>query len=156
MQMWEVLLDNSMAWCSDIFVKMGLDFIIVERFNYGFCWLQLKAVWLSELLPQGKASKLQRLMLTGFLKNVLWILSHCWTSVFIACVYCLCLQVVSLTGSLLNMAWQSDDAPANVTPCTVLIGRPIADLVNSELALDERTFVSRLSMDLHFSYCDDV
>jgi hypothetical protein len=53
------------------------------------------------------------------------------------------------------MAWQSDDAKATATSCAVLIGRPIPDLVNSELALDERTFVSRLSMDLRFTHCDD-
>ena len=53
------------------------------------------------------------------------------------------------------MGWQSDDVKANAMSCAVLVGRPIADLVNSELVLDERTFVSRLSMDLHFTFCED-
>jgi len=74
-------------------------------------------------------------------------------------LFVLCIQVINFTGNvgyrlptldLLDLSGGS----GTVSECAVLVGRPMLNALNGELALNKWTFVSQHTLDLKFVYCD--
>jgi len=70
------------------------------------------------------------------------------------------LQVIRCSGRLVTANYQSPylstiTRSGHNPTCLLLVGEPIPHPSNIEVPLDTQTFLSRHSMDMKFTYCDD-
>lgn len=69
------------------------------------------------------------------------------------------IQVISCTGHLKQKHWNSgveeEEGEEGEAPFVVVIGRMISHPSNVEATLDSWTFVSRHSLDMKFTDCDE-
>ena len=83
-----------------------------------------------------------------------------WQTFLTNCFLSSLMQVIRCSGRLVTTNYQSPYL-SNITrnghcpTCLLLVGEPIPHPSNIEVPLDTQTFLSRHSMDMKFTYCDD-